>query len=84
VFRVGDVRLPLAAGLSAHRLADLALGLLLRECADVAWRSLVTLPVNPGGGFVGLLHGDRIKSYFRRRLDDRTFGELAAPAYVPI
>jgi len=75
---------PLAAGLSASEVADLVLDLRPRECVDVAWRSLLTVPLNLGRGFTGLLHGDRVESHFRRHLGDRTLGDLPTPVYAPI
>jgi NTE family protein len=75
---------PLAAGLSPGEVADLLLGLRPRDCADLAWRRLLTLPVNRGRGFTGLLRGDLFESYFRRHLGDRTLADLRTPAYAPI
>jgi NTE family protein len=75
---------PLAAGLSAGAVADLLLGFRPRDCADVAWRPLLAMPATLGRGFTGLLHGDRVESYFRRHLGERTLGDLQTPCYAPI
>jgi NTE family protein len=75
---------PLAAGLTAGEVADLALDLRPQECVDIAWGSLAALPLRLGRGFTGLLRGERLESYFRRHLGERTLGELPIPAYAPI
>jgi NTE family protein len=75
---------PLGAGLSAAEVAELTLSLVPREYVDLGWRELALLVPSLGRGWAGLVRGDRIESFYRRRLGDRTLGELEIPTYAPI
>lgn len=55
-----------------------------REYLDLGWRELALLAPTLGGGWAGLLRGDRIESFYRRHLGDLTLGQLAVPTYAPI
>ena len=75
---------PLAAGLSADEVARLVASMDCRDYADVSWRDLAGAIVTGDRGWAGFLRGDRLEEFYRRRLGDRTLGELETPAYAPI
>lgn len=75
---------PLGTGLSAEEVAELTLGLVPREYVDLGWRDLALLLPTLGRGWAGLIRGDRIETYYRRRLGDRTLAELEVPTYAPV
>jgi NTE family protein len=75
---------PLAAGLTADEVARLIGSMDPRDYVDVSWRDLGTAVLTGGRGWAGLLRGDRLEEFYRRRLGDLTLGELPTPAYAPI
>jgi NTE family protein len=75
---------PLGVGLTAEEVAELTLDLVPREYVDLGWRELALLAPTLGRGWAGLIRGDKIESFYRRRLGDRTLGPLEIPTYAPI
>ncbi|WP_409329865.1 patatin-like phospholipase family protein [Trujillonella humicola] len=75
---------PLAAGLSAAETARLVGSLEPRKHVDVSWRDLGRALLDGDRGWAGLVRGNRLEEFYRRRLGDRTLGELVTPAYAPI
>jgi NTE family protein len=75
---------PLAAGLGADDAAELIASMDPRDYVDVSWRDLVRAAATGGRGWAGLVRGDRLEEFYRRRLGDRRLGELVTPAYAPI
>jgi NTE family protein len=75
---------PLAAGISAEKVAAFTLGLLPRDYVDLDWIRLLRLTLSVGRGFAGVIAGDTIEETYRRLLGDMTLGDLPVPAYAPI
>lgn len=75
---------PLAAGLSADKVADFTLGLLPKDYVDVDWPRLLRAALTMGRGFAGIMPGDAIEDAYRRLLGDMTLGDLPVPAYAPV
>jgi NTE family protein len=75
---------PLAAGLSAEKVAAFTLGLLPEDYVDLDWSRLLRLALAAGRGFAGVVCGDAIESTYRRLVGDMTLGDLPIPAYAPI
>lgn len=75
---------PLAAGLGAEEVAGMVAAMDPREYVDMSWGDLATAVVTGGRGWGGLLRGDRLEAFYRRRLGSLTLGELPTPAYAPI
>jgi NTE family protein len=75
---------PLGAGMPAEEVAELTLGLVPRQYVDLGWRELALLAPTLGRGWAGLIRGDKIESFYRRRLGDLTLGQLAVPTYAPV
>jgi NTE family protein len=75
---------PLAAGMSAEKVAAFTLRLLPRDYVDLDWSRLLRLALTAGRGFAGLIAGDVIEDTYRRLLGDMTLGDLPVPAYAPI
>lgn len=75
---------PLAAGLPADEVAELVTSMEPRDYVDVSWRDLARAAATGGRGWAGLLRGDRLEEFYRRRLGDLRLGELTTPAYAPI
>ena len=75
---------PLAAGLSADKVAAFSVGLLPEDYVDLDWSRLLRLALAAGRGFAGIICGDAIESTYRRLLGDMTLGDMPIPAYAPI
>jgi NTE family protein len=75
---------PLAAGISAEKVAAFTLGLLPRDYVDLDWSRLLRLTLSVGRGFAGIIAGDAIEETYRGLLGDMTLGDLPVPAYAPI
>lgn len=75
---------PLAAGLSAEKVAAFTLGLLPEDYVDLDWSRLLRLALAAGRGFAGIICGDAIESTYRRLVGDMTLGDMPIPAYAPI
>ena len=75
---------PIAAGLSAEKVAAFTLGLRPEDYVDVDWRLIASLVPNRARGFAGVVKGDRIEKTYRRLLGDMCLGDLPIPAYAPI
>ncbi|HWT47942.1 MAG TPA: patatin-like phospholipase family protein [Mycobacterium sp.] len=75
---------PLAAGISAEKVAAFTLGLLPRDYVDLDWSRLLRLALAAGRGFAGIIAGDAIEDTYRRLVGDMTLGDLPIPAYAPI
>lgn len=75
---------PLAAGLGADDTAELIGSMDPRDYVDASWRDLARAATTGGRGWAGLLRGDRLEEFYRRRLGDRRLGDLVTPAYAPI
>ena len=75
---------PLAAGITAEKVAAFTLSLQPRDYIDVDWLRLLRLAPTAGRGFAGILHGDAVEDAYRRLLGDMTLGEMPIPGYAPI
>lgn len=75
---------PLAAGLSAEKVAAFTIGLQPEDYVDVDWWSLATLVPTAARGFAGIIRGERIEAAYTRLLGDMTLADLPIPAYAPI
>ncbi|MGO9153825.1 patatin-like phospholipase family protein [Mycobacterium sp.] len=75
---------PLAAGISAEKVAAFTLGLLPQDYVDLDWGRLLRLALTAGRGFAGIIAGDAIEDTYRRLLGDMTLGDMPIPAYAPI
>jgi NTE family protein len=75
---------PLAAGVSAEKVAAFTLGLLPQDYVDLDWSRLLRLALTAGRGFAGIIQGDAIEDAYRRLLGDMTLGDMPIPAYAPI
>ncbi len=75
---------PIAAGISAEKVAAFTLGLKPEEYVDVDWRMLAALIPTRALGFGGIVKGERIEEAYRGLLGDMTLGEMPIPAYAPI
>ena len=61
---------PLAAGLSSAEAAELVMGLEPSEYIDVSWCDMARAVPTLGRGWGGILRGDKLERYYRRRRDD--------------
>ncbi len=75
---------PLAAGISAEKVAAFTLGLLPEDYVDLDWSRLLRMALTAGRGFAGIIPGDTIEDTYRRLLGDMTLGDMPIPAYAPI
>lgn len=75
---------PLAAGISAEKVAAFTFGLLPQDYVDLDWSRLLRLALTAGRGFVGIIGGDAIEDTYRRLVGDMTLGDMPIPAYTPI
>ena len=75
---------PLAAGLSSEEAAELVMQLRPEEYVDVSWRGMARAVPSLGRGWAGIIRGDKLESFYRRHLGDRTLAQLHTPAYAPI
>ncbi len=75
---------PLAAGMSAEKVAAFTLGLLPQDYVDLDWGRLLRLGLSAGRGFAGIIQGDAIEDTYRRLVGDMTLGDMPIPAYAPI
>ncbi len=75
---------PLAAGISAEKVAAFTLGLLPQDYVDLDWGRLLRLALTAGRGFAGIIGGDAIEDTYRRLVGDITLGDMPIPAYAPI
>jgi NTE family protein len=75
---------PLAAGISAEKVAAFTLGLLPQDYVDLDWSRLLRLALTAGRGFAGIIAGDAIEDTYRRLVGDMTLGDMPIPAYAPI
>ncbi len=75
---------PLAAGISAEKVAAFTLGLLPPDYVDLDFGRLLRLALTAGRGFAGIIRGDAIEDTYRSLLGDMTLGEMPTPAYAPI
>jgi NTE family protein len=75
---------PLAAGISAEKVAAFTLGLLPQDYVDLDWSRLLRLALTAGRGFAGIVGGDAIEDTYRRLVGDMTLGDMPIPAYAPI
>ncbi|MGO8875784.1 MAG: patatin-like phospholipase family protein [Acidimicrobiales bacterium] len=75
---------PIAAGLSAEKVAAFTITLRPEEYVDVDWRLLATLVPKRAQGFAGLVKGEGIEKAYRTLLGDMCLGDLPIPAYAPI
>jgi NTE family protein len=76
--------IPLAAGLSADRVAAEVQRMTPADYIDPDWLGLATAPLRLGRGWLGLLSGDRLEAFYRRMLGDITLAELPIPVFAPI
>jgi NTE family protein len=74
---------PLAAGLSAERVAEFTLSMDVHDFVDVNWPGLASL-ARGGRGFAGVIRGERIEAMYRRLLGDMRLGDLRVPCYCPV
>jgi NTE family protein len=76
--------IPLAAGLPASEVAAELQRMTPKDYIDPDWFGLATAPLRLGRGWLGLLSGDRLESFYRRMLGDVTLAELPIPVFAPI
>jgi NTE family protein len=74
---------PLAAGLSAERVAEFTLSMDVHDFVDVNWAGLASL-ARGGRGFAGVIRGESIEAMYRRLLGDMRLGDLRIPCYCPV
>lgn len=75
---------PVAAGVSAEKVAALTLALAPEDYIDVDWPALASIVARRGRGFAGIVRGERIEETYRRLVGDMRLGDLVIPAYAPI
>ncbi len=75
---------PLAAGISAEKVAEFTLGLLPEDYVDLDWARLLRLALAAGRGFAGIISGNKFEDTYRCLVGDMTLGEMPIPAYAPI
>ena len=75
---------PIAAGISAEKVAAFTIGLTPDDYVDVDWRQLASLLPKRAQGFAGLVRGERIEAAYYGLLGDMTLAEMPIPAYAPI
>ncbi len=75
---------PLAAGISAEKVAAFTLGLMPQDYVDLDWSRLLRQALTVGRGFAGIIAGDAIENTYRRLVGDMTLGDMPIPAYAPI
>lgn len=75
---------PIAAGVSAEKVAEFTLALRPQQYIDVGWRRLAAVIPTGARGFGGVVDGEAIEGAYRDLLGDMRLGELPIPAYAPI
>jgi NTE family protein len=75
---------PLGAGMSPGEVAELSVSVRPSDYIDVGWREIATLVPTLARGWCGIMHGDKLETFYRRHLGDLTLAQLRIPTYAPV